>query len=181
MAIGAGAVAFTPARHAILTEGPSDALLLPALLREAMEWSVDRPLGIQVAGGLAWTPPRELASLEGEAGHVVYLTDSDGDGKDYQARLQDAGVAPSRIFSLAGRSKLSLTIEDFVDKSTYVHVINLLLTELQGYRGEPLTVSDIPEERASRAVDAVTHPPRPEAALEDRDRRCAKSSGRCGC
>lgn len=100
MAMGADAVAFTPARFAVITEGPSDALLLPALMRAALNLSADEPLGLQVAGGLAWTPPRRLSRLEAEAAHVVYLTDSDKEGEKYAADLKDAGVDPKRIFKL---------------------------------------------------------------------------------
>lgn len=100
MAMGAEAVAFTPARRAVIAEGPSDALLLPALFREAAGLSRTVSLQLQVAGGLASTPPRLLPQLEGEAGHVVYLTDSDPEGLNYEQALLDAGVTAERIFTL---------------------------------------------------------------------------------
>ena len=58
----------------------------------------DHPLGLQVAGGLAWTPPRRLGALEGEAAHVVYLVDSDDQGNQYREDLKAAGVDKERIF-----------------------------------------------------------------------------------
>lgn len=156
MAMGADAVAFTPARHAVITEGPSDALLLPALIREALGESPDFPLGLQVAGGLAWTPPRRLKTLEIEAAHVVYLTDSDSAGKDYCFDLKRAGVDSKRIFSLRAGSANGLTVEDFVHKKTYVYVVNFLLRKLRAYDGPSLRASDLPSKGMARFLDQWT-------------------------
>lgn len=153
MAMGADAVAFTPARFAVITEGPSDALLLPALMRAALHLPTDSPLGLQVAGGLAWTPPRRLSVLEAEAAHVVYLTDSDGEGKKYAADLKDAGVDPKRIFSLPSSRRSGLSIEDFVHKGTLVEVFNFLLQKLREHEGEPLREADIPNVGAAAAIE----------------------------
>lgn len=153
MAMGADAVAFSPARHALMTEGPSDALLLPALFREALGMSPDQPLGFQVAGGLAWTPPRLLTTLEGEAAHVAYLTDSDGTGDNYAKELKDAGVSAGRIFRLTAGNVTGLSIEDFVSVQLYADVINLLLREERGYEGEPLKASSVPAAGAAVWVE----------------------------
>ena len=154
MAMGAGAVAFTPARRAVITEGPSDALLIPALIRAAMGWTPDRPLGLQVAGGLAWTPPRNLGRLESEAAHVVYLTDSDSQGEKYRADLLEAGVDRRRIFALRSGGQTGLSIEDFIDKSTYVDVVNGLLRTDRNYDGPGLLPADIPDQGAANAAEA---------------------------
>lgn len=153
MAMGADAVAFTPARFAIITEGPSDALLLPALMRAALNSPPDAPLGLQVAGGLAWTPPRRLSDLEAEAAHVVYLTDSDKEGKKYAADLKDAGVSPQRIFSLPSSRSSGLSIEDFVHKGTLVKVFNFLLQKLREHDGDPLREADLPNAGAAVAIE----------------------------
>lgn len=153
MAMGADAVAFTPARHAVITEGPSDALLLPALLREALGEGPDFPLGLQVAGGLAWTPPRRLGALEDEAAHVVYLTDGDSAGDEYRRDLLAAGVEQSRIFALRAGSARGISIEDFIHKTTYVEVINFLLIKLRGYAGPSLKVSEVPSVGAAKKVE----------------------------
>jgi hypothetical protein len=154
MAMGASAVAFTPARHAVITEGPSDALLLPALLREALGVDSDRPLGFQVSGGLAWTPPRLLPRLEAEASHVVYLTDSDGAGERYRAALKEAGVVDERLFELQSGRARGLSVEDFVEEGAYVEVVNLLLREMRGQEGDPFRRSDVPAAGAAAATEA---------------------------
>lgn len=154
MAMGADAVAFTPARHAVITEGPSDALLLPALIREALGRPADFPLGLQVAGGLAWTPPRRLSRLDSEAAHVVYLTDSDGEGKKYREDLKDAGVSDGRIFSWPSAGSTGLTIEDFVHKATLVEVFNFLLPKLRpDHQDVVLSEGDVPDRGAARAIE----------------------------
>jgi AAA domain, putative AbiEii toxin, Type IV TA system/AAA domain len=153
MAMGADAVAFTPARHAVITEGPSDALLLPALLREALGKAPDHPLELQIAGGLAWTPPRLLPRLEDEGAHVIYLTDSDGPGEKYFDALRSAGVEEKRIFRLTAGSLSGLSIEDFVDEVAYVEVVNLLLAEERNYNGKPFTKADIPSTGAAKATE----------------------------
>jgi AAA ATPase domain/AAA domain len=154
MAMGADAVAFTPARHAVITEGPSDALLLPALIRAALDRPTDFPLGLQVAGGLAWTPPRRLSKLESEAAHVVYLTDSDEEGEKYQADLKDVGVSDDRIFSLPTSGATGLSIEDFVHRGTLVEVVNFLLGKLRTeYQGESLREGDVPNAGAAMAIE----------------------------
>jgi len=119
----------------VISEGPSDALLLPALFREAAGLDRTASLHLQVAGGLASTPPRLLPQLEGEAGHVVYLTDSDPEGLNYEQALLDAGVVPERIFTLRDGEEEGLSIEDLVEKSLYVDVVNLLAAELREHRG----------------------------------------------
>jgi AAA ATPase domain/AAA domain len=153
MAMGADAVAFTPARHAVITEGPSDALLLPALLREALGKGPDFPLGLQVAGGLAWTPPRRLGALEDEAAHVVYLTDGDSAGEEYRRDLAAAGVEQSRIFALRAGSARGISIEDFIHKTTYVEVVNFLLVKLRGYSGPGLKISEVPSAGAAKKIE----------------------------
>jgi hypothetical protein len=78
LAMGATALAFTPSRRAVIGEGPSEAILLPSLVREALPPSQqDEPLGYQVAPGISEVDPEEAADLEMEAGGVAYLIDSD--------------------------------------------------------------------------------------------------------
>jgi energy-coupling factor transporter ATP-binding protein EcfA2 len=154
MAMGAGAVAFTPTRRAVIAEGPSDALLLPALLRVAAGLGPDERLGLQVSGGLAWTPPKRLGVLEAEAAHVVYLTDSDHAGKDYRDDLLAAEVDEERIFMLPDGRGDGLSIEDFVDTETYVGVFNYLAKKLHEYEGDELTSDDLPDFGLAAAAKA---------------------------
>jgi hypothetical protein len=154
MAMGAGAVAFTPTRRAVIAEGPSDALLLPALLRVAAGLGPDARLGIQVSGGLAWTPPKRLGVLEAEAAHVVFLTDSDQAGKDYRTDLLAAEVDGERIFMLPDEHGDGLSIEDFVDRDTYAGVFNYLAKKLHEYDGEDLTAEDLPDSGLASAAVA---------------------------
>jgi hypothetical protein len=150
-AMGASATAFTPARRAVITEGPSDALLLPALLRAASGWPAQRALGFQVAGGIAWTPPANVAVLDLEAARVIYVTDSDDEGAQYREDLEAAGVHPARIFQLAERGDSGVTIEDLLDKATYAAAFTLTLREAFDYSGPDLSPRDLKGE--ARAVE----------------------------
>jgi hypothetical protein len=120
LAMGASVFAFTPARHAVLAEGATELLLLPTLLREAA--NVDR-LEFQVAPGIAEASPSIYRSLQGEAGHVVFLVDGDKAGVGLRADLINAGIAPERVVSLADIEP-GIVVEDLLDAESYVEAIN---------------------------------------------------------
>lgn len=106
-AMGAAAAAFTPARDAVLAEGPSEMILLPTLLRAAT--GLDQ-LPYQVAPGLSETPSRLLPALDLEAARVAYLVDSDASGDELRKNLEAAGV-PASLIVASGAAGL----EDFVE------------------------------------------------------------------
>jgi hypothetical protein len=108
LAMGASALAFTPARFAVIAEGPSDAILLASMMREARGLGLTVPLGFQVAPGVAIVVPHDVEQLEVEAGRVVYLVDSDEGGRSHAMKLIAAGVAENRIRWLGGRSAAEL-------------------------------------------------------------------------
>ncbi len=62
LALGATTLALGALRRAVFVEGPSDAILLPALLREALDLPV---LGFQVVPGLAWLRADAVDDLDG--------------------------------------------------------------------------------------------------------------------
>jgi predicted ATPase len=142
LSMGASALAFTPTRAAVMAEGPSDALLLPQLLRVAVELPSHEPLGFQVAPGIAWVPDEELGLMDLEASKVVYLLDSDDDGERHRKRLKDAGISANRVFMLKTPKASGLSVEDFVAPRTYVASINYLLRHMRGVETE-VRVSDI--------------------------------------
>lgn len=121
MGYAAGALAFTPARFAVFAEGPTELILLPALLREA---TGRRRLEFQVAPGLALVNRARASVLELEAARVVYVVDSDAGGRAIAAVLRDGGVSDAEIFQLRDRGEEGLTIEDFVDPEAYRLAVN---------------------------------------------------------
>lgn len=134
LAIGASSAAFTPARRAVLTEGASDAILLPTVMRQAAGRAL---LGYQVAPGLSIVGAKEIPELDLEAARVAYLVDGDAGGSSLATKLRDAGIPANRIFTL-GDVAPGLAIEDLVTDEAYVEAANQELSKWgKGNRLQP--------------------------------------------
>jgi predicted ATP-dependent endonuclease of OLD family len=121
LGMGASTLAFVPVRNAVLTEGGSDVVLLPTLIREAID---RKSLDFQVAPASAIAPASHIAGLDLEAPKVVWVVDGDEAGRKIKKRLEkDHGIPPQRIKILAGqRSKKVL--EDLLLPDIYVRAVN---------------------------------------------------------
>jgi predicted ATP-dependent endonuclease of OLD family len=122
VSMGATAMSFTPTRHAIIAEGPADAILLPTLLRQASQQS---RLGFQIAPGLSSVPAESIRDLDTEAGRVGFVVDGDAGGKRIANKLVDAGISRDRIVMLVD-AELSqpYETEDLVDPGVYAQAVN---------------------------------------------------------
>lgn len=118
-AMGASAAAFSACRRAVVSEGPADMVLLPTLIRIA---TGRKDLEYQIAPGLSNARAYEM-KVEEIAARVVYLCDGDQGGEKHKRYLLDAGVDRTRIFRLPNGA----AIEDLVDKTQYIKVINRML------------------------------------------------------
>ncbi|KJL24210.1 AAA family ATPase [Microbacterium foliorum] len=129
-AMGAEAAAFSAFRRAVLTEGVSEMILLPTLLRNATDGS---QLDFQVAFGLSnLSAPRAISSV---ALITTFLVDGDTSGGIKKKQLEDEGVPRSHIFQLPkGKA-----IEDLIDRATYLETVNELLAE----RGKSILLKDL--------------------------------------
>ncbi len=115
--MGATTLAFIPLRHALFTEGPIDFLLLPALMKEALEKD---HLGFLVTPRIAEATEKQITAMDHESLYSAYLVDSDhGKGK-LKSMLIRAGIDEKRIFYLPERKKKGLAIEDLIDKNIYL-------------------------------------------------------------
>lgn len=119
-AMGARVLSLTPSRNVVITEGPSDASLLPSLIREAISSTA---LDYQMVAGLAGITKERVQWLEGEAARVIYLADGDTEGAKLAKTVRDAGVEPSRVLSLPA----DLSLEDLIEPQLYVDAVNNLL------------------------------------------------------
>lgn len=128
MALGAGAAAFAPSRYAVLTEGASDMLLLPSMLREATGLS---SLDYQIAPGIAESTWSQLLALELEAPRVAYLLDGDEGGAGHAKRLKAANVGPGQIVHLGGQGS-GLTPEDLLREEVYLQAVNEVIARVHG-------------------------------------------------
>jgi hypothetical protein len=119
--LGASTLAFFPMRRALVAEGPSDMLLVPRLLRDAL--SVDH-LDFQVVPGLSSVSRTKLPALNANAAHVCYLVDADSGGADIIELLRAAGVPDRFMFKLSVGRQLGHSIEDFVNLEVLLAAAN---------------------------------------------------------
>lgn len=141
-AMGAGAAAFSAVRAAVFTEGPSDMILLPSLIREA---TGERVLGYQIVPGLANIHPQQLGDAEYAAIRVAYLLDGDEGGDQHAENLKKAMVPPERILRLPD----GVALEDLVDTDAYLEALNGVLSD----SGQP---QNITREQVQAALDKGT-------------------------
>jgi len=122
IAMGAAAAAFTPARYVVLAEGATEMILLPTLIRNAIENS-DEVL-YQVAPGLSEVPKDFYKSLDLEAARVAYLVDGDDGGNVLRQKLESYGVPAAKIIQLSVPG-----IENLLDANIYRDVVKNIMGE----------------------------------------------------
>lgn len=147
--IGAKTLAFMPVRFALITEGPTDIILLPTLFREATGKS---SIGFQVVPGLSVADETAIGILENGAPRTAYLVDSDKGGAELRRQLRHAGISEEQIFNLPDDTNMGLVLEDFVDADVYLAAVN---EELRRSHGEAFTISasDLPVAGKPKAVE----------------------------
>ena len=170
LAMGADLFAFTPARFALIGEGPTEAIILPSLLREARDPKHDKtPLGFQVAPGVARVSRAAAGNLELDAGNVVYLVDSDDGGLDNADKLVERVKLENRFLVLGDANEDGLCTEDFIDLDLYVDAVNAVLALPDG--SPLLVIADLPDAGRPNGVEAwcagqsLAAPAKPEVAL----------------
>ena len=105
--MGASMAALTPHRYAIVTEGVADFILLPSLLRAAIDKD---SLPFQVVTGLAQVSASGLRSLDSESDALAYVVDGDAGGAKLKSWLASQGIPEARIFALPKK----VALEDLV-------------------------------------------------------------------
>lgn len=133
-AMGARLLSLTIPRFGVIAEGPSDAVLLPSLFREA---TGNSRLPYRVVPGLSDVADSDVSSLSQEGGQIVALADGDGGGREICRKLSHGGMDPATIFSL-GDVLPGCTLEDLVDPAILADAINL---ELETWNIGPFRVT----------------------------------------
>jgi predicted ATP-dependent endonuclease of OLD family len=147
IAMGASAFAFSAARKAVVTEGMSDVLLLPTLIRAA----TDAPyLDYQVAPSFASATTDEVKDLDLVAGRVIYLADGDDGGQAHAEKLARAGITGDQITFLGGEGS-GLSTEDLLVKDVYIRAVN---DELSRWQGLVMPAEVVGDTGRSAAVEA---------------------------
>jgi hypothetical protein len=154
LAMGANALAFTPSRRAVIGEGPTEAILLPALIREALPAEEqDEPLGYQVAPGVSEVDADDAEDLELEAGAVAFLVDDDEGGKKHAKKLPRRAREEGRILTLGAGKHPGLCTEDFVDAEVLVKAVNGSLDDNRKSKDVRLSVSKLPAVRRGAFIE----------------------------
>lgn len=124
-AMGAGILASNQSRKIVYTEGASDLVLLPYLLKQVKDQD---KLSFQVAPGLANASRIELQNLSLEAPIVAYFVDGDEAGLKIARRLNSLGVEDNKIINIQS----PYTIEDMVNTNIYTKAVNEELLRSHG-------------------------------------------------
>lgn len=119
-AMGARLLSLTIPRYGVIVEGPSDAILLPSLFREATGLS---RLPYRIVPGLSEVAGADVSSLGHHAGKIVTLADGDEGGRRICERLVTGGISGDDIFHL-GCVHADCTLEDLVEPNVLSEAIN---------------------------------------------------------
>ncbi len=151
LAMGANALAFSPARFAVIGEGPTEAILLPTVLREARGGDPYETLGFQVVPGVAEVHPDDVFDLEREVGEVVFLIDSDPGGKGHvKSKFSERAEKEGRVIELGDGEIPGLCTEDLIRAELLLSAFNQVLSETRPKRIAPLQLADLPTSARSR-------------------------------
>lgn len=126
--MGAATLAFFPIRRALLTEGESDMLLLPAMLREAFQADY---LTFQIVPGLSKTSGINLPILARNGRGVAFAVDDDQGGRDLAKKIANSGFDTKAIFSLKLSGKGDGQIEDFINPKHLSVAVSAAFSELK--------------------------------------------------
>jgi len=146
IAMGASAFAFSAAQRAMVTEGMSDAILLPTLMREVLK--MDR-LAFQVVPSFAEAHPEDVPGLDLLASRVAYAADGDDGGERHVQKLKDNEVLEEQIVYLGG-PKSGVSLEDLLVKDRYLDAVNAELD--RWHPGIRYPRADLPDTGRSAAV-----------------------------
>lgn len=142
--MGAATMTFVPIRYCVLTEGPTDFLLLPTMLRQAAHVE---SLGYLVSPGLAEIKKQEIKLIQNDGSKVLYLVDGDESGTEISNMLASDELRRPFILQLANGKGTACDLEDFLSKEVFVAAIN-----------EELARSQVPDRLAVEDLGEIMRP-----------------------
>jgi energy-coupling factor transporter ATP-binding protein EcfA2 len=147
LAMGAGALAFSATQKAVVTEGMSDVILLPTLIREA---TGKERLSYQAAPSFAEAGQDQLCDLDLIAARVAFLADGDEGGEDHVEQLRESGIFEEQIRYLGDSPESGLSVEDLLRPDLYLEAVN---GELGIWQQLEYPRQELPPTGRSKAVD----------------------------
>lgn len=148
IAMGASAFAFSATQRAAVTEGISDAMLLPSMIRDALK--VDQ-LPYQMVPGYAEASGDAVAQFDLMASRTAFVADGNTGGEEHAEKLTNKGVSPKQISYLGGKGS-GLSTEDLLVKDVYLTAVNEVLSSISPTLKIP--ESEIGSIGRAKAVDA---------------------------
>ncbi len=118
--MGAATLAFFPLRKALITEGPTETLLLPQLMREAINAD---GLDFQIVHGLSSVSPDQISTLLAQGTSACFFLDGDGGAEALKTKLLKAKIAADDIFMVSECGDFS-TLEDLLEESVWLAAVN---------------------------------------------------------
>ncbi|MGX6447874.1 AAA family ATPase [Patulibacter sp. S7RM1-6] len=147
MAMGSATLAFVPQRAAVIGEGPSEVILLPSILKDAM--GTER-LGFHVAPGGSTVRPGAVIGFDLQATKTVWIVDGDAGGASIAKKLNTDGIPTDRIISIAP-TESGVTLEDLINPHTYAAAIAGYFRDI-GTSVEPPSVETLGKTGRSRRL-----------------------------
>lgn len=149
--MGATTLAFFPTRKALVSEGPTELLLLPKMLKQSL--GVDS-LDFQVVHGLANLSPTGLSMVDSVGSGVCYLVDNDAAGNKIRSNLESVGVKASSIFCVSDFLKSAVTTEDLIDADVWMRAVNDVASIAGMNESVIKSKADVPETDRIKALPA---------------------------
>lgn len=141
MVMGLSPLAFSVSRNSMIGEGASETILLPSLLREAID---ENQLHYQVAPGASSASNTRIQELLSESGRSVILLDGDEHGIQMKEEFIEAGVSDDNIKTYGDFTEYPYVLEDFVVPEVYVEAVNMELSTYQDPT-EEVSEEELPE------------------------------------
>jgi hypothetical protein len=145
--MGASTLAFSIPTFVVIAEGASEAIILPSMLREALDVA---SLPYRIAPGLSNASTADLELLDEQGSRVVFLVDADEGGDNLSKRLADAGIPVGRILSVRSPESIFRTPEDLINRDLYLEAVR---TELAGFDVHLQSLDAIPDGGRAKAVE----------------------------
>lgn len=143
MAMGAASLAYVPLRPALIAEGGSDLVLLPTLMREAIDTD---HLDFAIVPGSSSTPPDRIAGLDLQGVRTAWVLDADDGGRRRRDQLVGLGIPLERILMLSDDGDLE--VEDLVRPETYCTAVQRYVSDVGGT--DTFQLADLPVEACRR-------------------------------
>lgn len=152
LAMGLSPFAFSIPRNALITEGPSDCILLPELIRESAD---EDKLPYQVAPGASWVDTETVPELISESANSVLIFDSDSESEQLINIFREAGVDEElmRTYDDFTTEDDGIILENLVKFDKLITAINEEISFWEGIE-EEVDASDIDSSEIWESLEA---------------------------